>query len=367
MNIEYIIKIFIYLISILLIYLCATVTIKRTGHAFSWWQLLTFSFLWGGLSLYLACENGLDRIRYSSMYLSGRDVSERQSVGLNWEFELFRNLGLSSDMVFFVSSAFTFFLYLLSFHIIKQSTKESVLLFMMTVAPMWAFAILKQSPSQAFCMLAIMLFFLSTMKEKYYEKLIILLVSFVLIFFGIQFHEAAYIVLPIFLLLLFWNIKIIRYVSYFAIMGLLFVFGSLRYELLGYVGSFSEDLAEQSAEYIESDSENILTVFKNLPFFIISIVGFVRRDYLSPLIFNYDRYLALSVVFSVICLMSIYNYWYVRFSYFLLIPVLVFAGQLKRVSMKRGLSIWWYYLVLFLMFSLMIKLLFQYFIKWGGF
>ena len=73
-----------------------------------------------------------------------------------------------------------------------------------------------------------------------------------------------------------------------------------------------------------------MSTLKGIPFYIITLVGWIKRRELIDEINNYDNYLFLSGVISFIYIASVYNSWVNRLAYFFYLPVAIFFVKMMR-------------------------------------
>ena len=141
----------------------------------------------------------------------------------------------------------------------------------------------------------------------------------------------------------------------------------LIYKLLVYIPA----LEYQMSGYFDTTGQlqneiNIFTVFKGLPFFIITIYAIINRKSLYNKIKNYDKYILLSIVCSLTYLMSLYMYWTWRFGVYCLFPVFSFFSQIVKYHTNSKEKNFVCLIVMFLLLFITIRYLIQCFYTYGG-
>lgn len=340
----------------------------RKGKRLGWVITLVLALLFGWLSLQYGAEVELDRVRYAGHYEGGYDVSYN-SWGLNWYFEFCRSLGLGTEGMFQVFSTFCFLVILVSYNLSRQATPLALLLLLMSQCFVFCFSIIKQGISESLVMVALVLLFNIVYQEKRSATVALMVAIVLLTGVAIIFHEAAYIMIPVLLMLAMWNNKAVRVVGYVGIAFGLVAFGWLRSQYAAHIGNYSETLAEQSAAYVQGPTvvKNLLEAGKGIPMYIVAAVGVAGRKWMGEKIENYDRYLCLAVLCSAIYLVSVVVVWYARFAYYLLFPVYVFAAQMIKTSREEGRRPWWLYGAVAVAIILQVRNFILYFVNFGGF
>ena len=101
-------------------------------------------------------------------------------------------------------------------------------------------------------------------------------------------------------------------------------------KILGYLGGKTEQISDTTT----------LAFIKGFPFYYVSIMGFFKRSGLRQTIKNYDQYLILSVIGSIIYLSCIHSYWLFRATTYFYYPIGIYFGlivkNLNSVRVKIG-------------------------------
>lgn len=365
MDIEllYIIKIALILIYIISIFVIA----KRKyfkKNKFPIIYIIGFSILFAILSYNCGSDphSGLDRGRYFMHYLTGNDVSQSQSPGLNFFFLQCRSLHLDEYEMVSLFSFIYMFIMLIAYKFSKCTDPFALLCLLLSIYLIYGFSIIKQGLSQSMITLAFVAYFTYVQGNSAHKIIKWLSVVFLLII-GCLFHEAGYLILMIFLALFFWDNPIVRKFGYFCLPLVIFLFGYV----LTFFLSASETLESQFGGYEDSTEASFtFTIFKSVPFYVVTIVAIYYRSFLKTKIRGFEKELLICCCCSLFGLLCIYNYWFFRFSLFLYFPFFTFMSQMKRhlVTKKNGVLFINLSFVLFVLLD--IKLLIQYFFKYGG-
>ncbi len=369
-EIIYIFKILLYF---LLVY-CTYRTAKRSyarKKKLSWISILVCSLLFGYYSILIGNPDLIsDRGNYAGEYVDVYwDVSETESVGLNFVYNLLRPISLNPNFLFFVVYTVYIALTLIVYRYYKSAQPRALLFLLCSLYPIFGFYAFKQCIANVLILIATILYFNMEAGHRFFGRKVIVWIFITTFLFGaILFHEAALLAPLVFVLFLFWKNKIVRVLGYVAIFAGIFAFSTILNSFLASVGNFSEALAEQTAAYDEGlgFTSNILTGVKGLPFFIITFIAFRNRKLLYRKIKSYDKYLLLSLIVSSLQLCSIYNYWIFRLALFFYFPVMVFACLLRDAMLERGKSVRWFNWSFYLTLILSIKEITQLYFLYGG-
>ena len=367
-SIDYIIKIILYFLIVWFAFGLSSRLYKQTGKVLSVISLLLISLLlswYSVISLPEIYNSSGDRSLYCFLYQYDIDIVNR-SRGLAVVFDFLRPISKSRNFLFFTTALFFIFITLLSYKRCRQSTPQALLLLVVSIYFIYGYALLKQNMANAFSCAAFVCFF-NLNDEKRTRKAGLLLFVLLFVALSIVFHESAYLLLLVFPVLVMWNNRYVRGIGSVLIISLIVAFPFINASLLTYVMDTSEELESQVSDYVSTGlSSNILTIVKGLPFYIITIAGFVYRKRYVRDINNYDRYLFLSIVLSATSLLSVVNYWYFRFGMLLYLPVFVFAGQLYNELKKNNKKAVWYTVTCLVLIGLSVKSLVQYYFGHGG-
>ena len=291
------------------------------------------------------------------------------SLGLNWLFEQLRPISLSASFLWF-STAFLFvFITFVAFKYFKQASPYSLLFILCSIYFFFGFAGMKQSFANAFGCFSFMLYFNMPYLKERRKKWLSVFFIILSIIAAILFHEVAMLLIVLYIAFLGWNNKWFRNLGWIFMVIAIVAFPYLSKILFADLAALSESLEEQTAGYANQENGsvgNYMTVFKGLPYYIITYVGFMKRKQLLTSIVNYDRYLLLAATVSLTTLASYFNYWYFRFGMLMYLPVFVFSvalyENLSRVETPRK----WLKAAYVVTVLLSVKELAQYYFIYGG-
>ena len=303
-----------------------------------------------------------DRLNYAfrfadSFYLP---AVKAESFGL-YLFEIFLHIfTYEPKMLFFAVSFLFLFLTLIAYNSSDSATPDVLLLLGLSQYFIYSFYLIKQSIAVAFITLSFVMF------EK--NKKTIAILSIIL---AICFHESAWIVIPVYLAIYFSKHKTIRVIVYLILIICTIFFKQINQFIVEIATKIVPSLSYQIAGYLNDEGgivegNNIVTIFKGLPFYFITVFGFMKRKVLKEKLKNYDKYLFLSVFVSATIILSSYMYWMYRFGIFFYFPAFVLAVNiLKEIKDNNEKILFWLgtYVVSFV---LVLRLLIQFYFNYGG-
>jgi len=266
----------------------------------------------------------LDRGVYAKAFSESR--VDRSTIGLNMLYRILIPISNDPRILFFTVTFLCTFLVLLAHRMNHKAKPNTLLYLVLSEFFIYSFYLLKQAPAIALAAIATTLF----LQEKKLLSLLFLVLA-------ILFHESAFIIIPVYVLILCADIPWVRRGSY-ILMALVVIFfipfsriairvsGTLVPKLLTELRSYIDDTGAMKV------SVNILTTLKGIPFYLITIYGFRRRKEYIDRIQHYDQYMIMSVFVSITVLLSAYMYWMWRFGTFFFFPIFVFASQLASVN-----------------------------------
>ena len=264
------------------------------------------------------------------------------------------------DILFFVVAFIYTFITLLAYKKSKRAKPFALMLLLLSEYMFFGFYQLKQ------CM-AIALVTLGMVEHENGKKLI----AYLLILLAIIFHEAALITIPLLIMLRGSDKKYIRYLEYIGFILIVLFFYPITSFILKFIIKLVPFLAYQLTIYINESGNfitdlNFLTALKGLPFYVITIVGFVKRKELKDKIPNYDRYLTITFFISITIILSIYMYWFFRFGTFYYLFAFILAQELFENIKVPKQKLLFLILTAGALLGLGIKLWLQYYFIYGG-
>ena len=110
-----------------------------------------------------------------------------------------------------------------------------------------------------------------------------------------------------------------------------------------------------------------MSALKGIPFYIITLVGWLKRRELLKEINNYDNYLFLSGVISFIYISSVYNSWVIRLAYFLYLPVAIYFVKIMQSLKNKNNYIILNFLVFGINALITLRFVVLIYLNYGGF
>lgn len=369
-EVVYILKILLYFLLLYGVY--HTAKYRYAIHKpLSWRSILVYVLFFGIYAIIIGNpETKQDRYIYAIRYVDPYwDVSETESPGLNFAYNILRPISLNPNFLYFVFYVVYMGLTLIAYRFYKSAKPQALLFLLCSLYPIFGFYALKQCIANVFVLLAFVVYFNLHERRKGLGKTIYAWSFIIVLLAGaISFHEAAMIVPLVFLLFVFWKYKIVRILGYWGIIVGLVCIAPLFNYIFGSIGSLSENLAQQTANYDAGlgFTGNILTGIKGLPFYIITYIAIKYRRVYHASVGNYDKYLLLSILVSCFHVCSIYNYWLFRFALFFYFPVMVFAQNFCSVLVRSHRSRRWLSFAFWTCLALSVKEIAQLYFLYGG-
>ena len=270
-----------------------------------------------------------DRLIYS-MNFAG--LAEAGSLGLVLLIKFIRLFTDNSEWLFYGTTFICVMITFISFRKVEDTTSNAVLFLVLT---QWVFCTivnLKQCYSVAFSTI----FFVFALKRNSIKNVLGCLVS---ILMAILFHPTGYILLIVYPCMLF--AKSNRSVNTILVLCIfIFIFfipiAQISIKLTRVIApSLSDKLYQYFGSGDISFADNAISFVKGLPFYYITVIGFLRRKKLSVIVKNYNKYLVLSIFASLVYLLSIYNEWLFRLIYLFYFPIAIFWGQLFKYNINK--------------------------------
>lgn len=317
-------------------YTCSAV---ETPAKMTFFMIVIISTLFTFHNYYVTTTLGFmsgDRVNYLQNFDYGR---ESPSLGLTAIIIVIQSFGGDFNTLLYFTTFVSLFITLLAYRYSKEATPLSLLLLMLSQYVQMTYDALKQSYASAFATLMIVIL----LKERNIRRDIICVV---LMTMAIVFHTTGYVLVPIYLfvrLLKKFNprkILILLLLVSIVFVPLLRLFSGLFSSI---VPMMSDKIIEYFGEEYTSNNSSIISIFKGVPFYIISYYGIHYRDVLVSKIENYDGYCFISIICSFMFLMNIYDPWMSRFTYLFQFVTYVFWGiilmQSPRLKSKSILII----------------------------
>lgn len=359
-----IVKIAYYLLFVASLYFYVKYKYKKDStRKFGIVALIIFAIIFGiyGIICGPPGESIGDRYNYSWRFETpGQEkYNMNQSLGLYAIETALQLFTRSSSILFFTISVLYFCINIYCYKRIKASTPFYLLLFFLSTIGLYGFFALKQALSLAFINLALTMY----LDNKKIPALLFLVIA-------ILFHEAAWIVIPCFILAKLCKGSKMRQTLVYVGMIAIAVFFPQISKVFVNLFSHIPGMGDQISSYVDETGSvlidmNIFTILKSVPYYLITVVAVLYRKRLKDKIDNYDFLLVLSVFCSIFSILSMYMYWMFRFAMYCYAPCFILASQIANHLCEKNLKLFKVAVAGGLLI-LMIKLLIQYYFIYGG-
>lgn len=283
------------------------------------------------------------------------------TTGLNVLADFLHIFTNEPKVLFFTVSFLCLFITLVAYNTFENAQPKALLFMSLSSYCIDSFFLLKQAPSVAFAAISIAALFNRKFK-----------ISTIFLVIAISFHEAALILIPLYIVLLGAKKQWVRIFQYiFLIVSILF-FSYVTKVASGFIAQLLPNVSDQLSGYLDESgsiiqSANILTIFKGFPYYFITFYAMLKRSSLKSKIRNYDRYLVICVFATAMIIMSFYMYWMSRFATYCYFPMFIFASLIMREINNRGERFLFLMLVGGSLFFFTFRYLYQMFFLYGGF
>ena len=359
MTLENIIKIIIYFVLIILLYM----SLKKEKNLYSNIVLIIIIALFGFYGNVSAPHPySFDRLNYAIRFSSDfyAEAVRNSSIGLYYFESILHCFSYNPEVLFFfVPIAYM----LITIKAYKEYKCKPIVILILFVTSygLYGFFMYKQ----CFAIAIVSLSFAYFLSKKYVK-------AFIAVLIAMMFHEAAWIVIVVYLCLIFGNRnKVLRIFMYLSMTICVLQYAQINQYLVSFAGYISPMLATQLDAYLEDDgsmtiSYNYLTILKGLPYYLITVYGIINRKRLKNIILNYDSYMFISVFTSLTFLASMYMYWLWRFGTFFYFPIIIFLVKIYLNTPRDKYNMYFYNAIIIVFILLIVKLLIQYYFIYGG-
>ena len=269
---------------------------------------------------------GGDRLNYSKNFYGIRPSS---SAGLNFVVNILTKFTSDVRILFYFATFACVIITLIAYRICSDAMPGALLFLLTTQYVLFSFAAIKQCFTNAFAAL----FLVFALRSKGIKDNIL---AIIFMFLACWFHPAGYMLILLYILLRIKKNKIVILVSFVLMFYGVFFFETILLKFAGAISSFVPVVSRKIFDYFgemansELEAAGPMSMLKGIPYYIITFIGWLKRSSLRSKIENYDNYLFLSGFMSFIYLASLYNSWVIRLSYLVMFPVSVFFVKLMR-------------------------------------
>lgn len=328
--------------------------------------LIIFSTLFTLINVYCTSNSvqmGGDRYNYLLAFFG----SKTTSVGLAYLFSLIRVFSNNINTVFYFTTFMTCFFMFWSFLKCKDTDGHTLLFLLLTNIIFFSFTGLKQIYTCILLFIVYCIYFNSTMRHKHFLNIILIVVSCL-------FHTTGYIMIPIYIILILYEKKEFKINKYLWIMVLFLIFFEptllfIAKSLGNVVPTLSNKILDyfgESSLHVD-DGNSVLSFIKGFPFYIVSFVGLLKAKKLSLEVKDYDKYLFLSIIGSVLYFCSFFSYWFHRFTVLFYFPIgILFSILLKNINKGKD-KLLFALLIYGSELIILIRWLYLIFANYGGF
>ena len=274
---------------------------------------------------------GSDRLNYSIEFSGVRSV---QSPGLQFVFDIVKKFGGDIYSIFYITTFITVFITLIAYRRSKLASPKLITLLLVSEYVFFSFTGLKQSYAASFSFL----FFVNAIEDKTKKGFLLCVFDILL---AIIFHSSGYILIPLLVILRIGREKKKRFyfITIVAVLSLVFLPNIMQF-ISARIGSFLPILSFKIEKYFGDVSGGLdnqwSAIVKYFPFFYVSIWGIANRKRFKNTIENYDSFLLMSVIGSLMVFYSIFSYWFQRFRYSFFFPVFLLYDLIDRNEELKG-------------------------------
>lgn len=302
-----------------------------------------------------------DRANYALNFYGYRTSP---SEGLTFVINVIRHFSDNVEILYYVSTLIPIAITLIAYKVCEDSSPIAFLFLFCTQYLFHTFAGLKQCYANAFACLCIAF----ALRNKGVKDTVFSILSIML---AIWFHHTGYFLILIYVMLRIKKSRKTLFMFFVIMTALVFFLEPVLLRASSLISPFVPILSSKIRVYFGETAsilgEGKLTLFKGIPYYILTIVGLIKRRQLVDTIENYDNYLFLSSVTSFIYIATIYNGWIYRLSYFFYFPAGVFYGLLMRamrnMNNRRIIGV----MTLGLSLMLTVRFLILTYVNYGGF
>lgn len=362
-SVEYVLRILSYFILVYLVY--QTLEIGYKGHKqdkskskVSHLYIIVVSYVIAVWAVWNFHEGLGDHYNYAFRFENKQDTTiYLQSYGLGLIYDFLHKFTTNSDTMFiaviFLGNYLTFWAY----RIYDKATPHAMLFLMLSEFFLYNFAAIKQFVAVGFSCL----FFAHFFSGKRIWCIIWIPLA-------IMFHEMAYLLIPVYFILLFQDNRYIR-VGALCVFVLIFLLPFVFNRVISLIYRFIPVLGEQLLAFLQGSADlqgtNFATILKGAPYYLFSLMPLFHKGSSKGVVANYNGGQFLTNLCTIFVLASLFNYWYFRFSYLMMLPVFVHIDNVVDAVDSNDAIVMRHVAVLTIV-GLTVKYLFQMYFTYGG-
>ncbi len=251
------------------------------------------------------------------------------SAGLSYVISIVKRFSSNVEVLYYVTTLLCMTITLIAYRVDNEASPRSLLFLLTTQYIFFSLEGLKQAYANAFAVLCIALALRNDGKKD-------TVMSIVSIILAITFHHTGYFLIPIYIALRLKKDKKTTLASFVLLALMIAFFEPFLMRVASILSPYASTLSAKIYQYFgdsasdDLQTEGVLTFVKGFPFYVITIVGWIKRDKLVKSVENYDNFLFISGILSFTYMATLYNAWIYRLSYFFYLPEGIFYAVLMR-------------------------------------
>lgn len=279
----------------------------------------------------LTGQYGGDRYNYYMNFIGRR---ESPSLGLTFLMNLMHRFGWNFNTLLYLTTFFCVFFSLVAYRILEFSTPISILLLLGSQYGIYNFYALKQCYANTFAVLALA-FMLKEESSRRSDAL-----SIICIILAIYFHDAGFVLIPIYIMGKSASNKKAVAVSVALLIIIMLYFRPIMLGFGRLIDPVIPGISYHINLYLNDEVNTIgeqgtLQILKGFPIYIITFWGWINRKYYCETFYDFDRYLFLSFCASLIYILSFYNGWIYRLIYLIAFPSYLLFGKMMEIENNK--------------------------------
>ena len=305
--IEYVLRILSYFILVYVVYQTLEIGYKQhqqdsSKQKVSHLYIFVVSFVIAVWAVWNFLDGSGDHYNYAVRFERIDDTSIHfQSYGLGLIYDFLHKFTTNSDVMFVVVIFLGNYLTFWAYRIYDKATPRSIMFLMLSEYFLYNFAAIKQFVAVGFSCLFFAYFFSG--------KRIWCLIWIPL---AIMFHEMAYLLIPIYFVLLFQDNHYIR-IGALGVFVLTFLLPPVFNRILPLIDAVIPVLGAQLRSFLYgyySPGTGAVTILKGVPYYLFSLMPLFHKGISKKAIANYHGGQFLTNLCTIFSLASFINYWY---------------------------------------------------------
>ncbi len=346
---------------------CGSSVLRDDKTVISFWAIIFIAVLCTLYNLFVT-EQGIssgniqgDRLFYSLNFAGTRKAG---TVGLQWLIDFIHLFSDNSKVLFYGTTFVCVLITLVAYRKFEGAMPTAILFLILT---QWIFSTIVNI-KQCYCTAFATLFFVYAFRTTNLKNT---LCCFIFAALAVMFHQAGYILFFVYIVIKLFHSKKSSLFLLIVCFAVFLFFEPMVLLLAKIAGPIFPSLASKINQYFlyhNAETESAISGFiKGLPFYYVTLVGFLRQKTLANKIKNYYLFLDISIIASLVYMLSIYNAWLFRLIYIFYFPIAIFFAQILANNSNRKS----YYIDYFVVFGGLAVVLYRYialmYVNYGGF